>query len=99
MPEPFRNVRRSTVRPRLFVTGRARRLRAAPVPVDLRVSTMGASSDPRSAVVVADVLRKLVAAALFSLALVVGCAAVGRRLPDDRGGGGRSAGRSCEKKS
>src|SRR5687767_3706800 len=70
MPERLRNVRRSTVRPSMLDTGRVRRLCASgpDAPVDLRVSSIEASSDLGGTVVVADVFGELIALARLGVA-------------------------------
>src|SRR5258708_37209 len=95
-PERRRNVRRSIVLASARCNPLARR-DCTPVPVaDFLVSSMATSSDLRGAVVVADVLARLVAARR-TLVLVLTRLDRGGFRCHDRGGGGRSAGAHGEK--
>src|SRR5688572_18593039 len=97
MPERFRNVRRSIVRPRRPATGRVRRSCArepAPASFALRVSSIAASSDLGGAVVVADVLGELIA--LLGLHALVLRGVLRARLCDDGRDAGRTACTCCE---
>src|SRR3954463_13117050 len=89
-PERLRKVRRSIVFGRAPDTWRASRCRGASSAVALRVSSMAVSSDLGGAVVVVDVLARLIAAR-GTLVLRGSRLGGGRFARHDRGGGGRTA--------
>src|SRR5258708_3358811 len=90
-PEPFRNVRRSMIFAGTPETPRESRPCGAAWLLALRVNSMGRSSDLGGAVVVADVLARLVAARRALIARSRSRLGGRRFARHDRGGGGDTA--------